>query len=165
MNNCLKYNYDNRDQIIDEIQNNLNQNINCQYIIKYIDPAYLLLNTNQFIHIANSLDFKSLVDSLNFIEDLNDIKIWDCILDNCYNQSFIDNKLVNFFHKTNQLDIFNYFKTQLLNPEYPIKKKIFINDLALKLDSKQAIIVYDKFLKQSYRDDYTFDKICDSYEI
>ena len=94
MNNCLRYNYDNRDKIINQINNNLNQKIDCQYIIKYIHPDYLLLNSNQFINMGNSLDVQSIVDSLDFIKNINDIKIWDSVLDNCYKQSFIDKKLV-----------------------------------------------------------------------
>ena len=162
MNNCLKYDYDNRDKIINQINNNLNQKIDCQYIIKYIHPDYLSLNSDQFIKIINSLDFQSIANSLEFIKDINDIKIWNCILDSCSKQSFIDIKIVKFFQKTNQVDIFNYFKNQLLKIDYPIKKKIFINDLALKLDSDKAITTYEEFLKQTYKDDYTFDKICNS---
>ena len=125
MNNCLKYDDNNKHKIIDEITSNLDQNLNCQYIIKYIHPDYLKLSTNQFISIAQSLDYESVINSLDFIEDLNNIKIWDCVLDSCHKQSFIDSKLINFFHKANQEDIFNYFESQLLNPASSIDKKIF----------------------------------------
>ena len=43
-----------------------------------------------------------------------------------------------------------------------IDKKIFINELVLELDSKKAINIYESFFKQPYKDDYTFDKVCDS---
>ncbi len=162
MNNCLKYDDNNKHKIIDEITSNLDQNLNCQYIIKYIHSDYLKLNTNQFISTVQSLDYESVINSLDFIEDLNNIKIWTCVLDSCYKQSFIDSKLINFFHKTNQEDLFNYFESELLDLKCSIDKKIFINELILDLDSKKAINIYHSFFSQPYKDDYTFDKICDS---
>jgi len=162
MNNYLKYDYNNKDKIMNEIKINLDQNINCQYIIKYIHPDYLKLNSNQFIKIVDSLDFQSILDSLKFIEDLDDAKVWNCILDNCHKKSFIDSKLIKFFDKINRTSIFNYFQSQLLDSECSIEKKIFINELVLDLDSKEAVGIYESFLKYSHKDDYTFAKICDS---
>ena len=162
INNSLKYKLENNKDILVQLNNDIISLINCNYIIKYIEPDYLNLNTEQFINICSVLDYELILKSLKYIKDFNNEIIWDTIINKCFKQSFIDHRLINFFNNTDQEQIFNFFKTKLLDKSCSVEKKIFINELALQINYENALKLYEYYFNQPLKDDYTFNKICES---
>ncbi|OUT40753.1 MAG: hypothetical protein CBB66_00645 [bacterium TMED6] len=162
INNSLQYKIGNKTEIINQLYERLNNLEDCNYIIKYINTDFLNLDTKQFIKISSSLDYELLIKALKFIKVYDDKYLWDSIVDNCFKQSYIDPKLISFLQNAEQIELFTFFKLKLLNKNYLIEKKLFINELALQINHDKSIILYNDYFKKSLKDDYTFDRICDS---
>ena len=160
LNNRLDNNNDNSN-ILKQIKNNINTKNHNQHIVKNIDKKHLKLNNEEFYKLVNNLDYQLILESLKFVEDINDNRNWNCILDKCYKKSFIDKKLVNFFDKINVRDIFSFFKNKIISQNYSIEKKIFIISLSSKISSIHTIDLCNEYLKQNLKNDNVLNSICD----
>ena len=158
LNNCLNDNED-RD-ILKQIKNNINTKNHNQHIIRNIDPKHLKLNNEEYYKLVDNLDYQLILDSLKFIDDINDHRNWDCILDNCYKKSFIDQKLISFFDKINVRDIFLFFKNKIISSNYSIEKKIFIISLASKISSLHTLDLCNEYLNNNFKNDNVLNTIC-----
>ena len=107
LNNCLDDNCN--EDIIKEIKNNLNTKDHNKHI-RNINQNHLKLSNEEYSKLVKNLDYQLFLDSLKFINDINDSKNWNCILDNCYKKTFIDKNLVKFFDKISVRDIFSFFR-------------------------------------------------------
>ena len=161
INNALKYQNVNKDLLLNEIQKGLSDKNDIKFIIKNINPSFLKLNSSQFNKITKNLDYQLVLESINFIDDINDSKTWDSIIEHCYRRSFIDSKLIDFFDKINKRELFLYFERKIINPKYLIEKKAFIILLSTKICKAHSLDMFNNYLIQKFKDDYTMDKISD----
>ena len=137
INNSLQYKIGNKTEIINQLYKRLNNLEDCNYIIKYINTDFLNLDTKQFIKISSSLDYELLIKALKFIKVYDDKYLWDSIVDNCFKQSYISPKLISFLQNAEQTELFTFFKLKLLNKNYLIEKKLFINELMNHTESSE----------------------------
>ena len=163
INNCIHYNYSNKNNLIQYIHNNISNNTDSEYIIKYLDPNYIQFSPKNIIRIFPYLNLKIFLDALKFINSTNiNTSILDMIINKVHRNYFIDKRLLILFNKIDKTILFKYFESNILDKNYLIAKKIFINDIMIQIDQLRLVKLYEKLLLQLSYDIKYYKKIIDS---
>ena len=71
MNNCIKYNFDIKSNILKDIIDKIEKNIDAKFIFSYINPKFISLSNNDVIRLFSNLDSHDILKGLQFINSNN----------------------------------------------------------------------------------------------
>ena len=163
INNCIYYNYSNKSLLLMTINKNISNNIDYKYIIAHLNPKYTKFTSEKIIETFPLLDMNIFLDALKFIDSNNiNNNVINVIIDKLFINNFVDDRLITLFKKIDINTLFNYFEDKILDLNYLVDKKIFINEVIISLDISRTIKLYEKLFLQKQFDVYYYNKIISS---